>query len=75
VQSVSPGLAGATYNFSNPTLTSLKYSSGSTFSVTLPSTTPAGTYAITIKGVDGGLIRTVNVNLNVEVFNPGWQEF
>lgn len=74
VQSVSPALAGATYNFSDSTLTSSEYSSGSTFSVTLPSTTPAGTYTIIIRGADGGLIRTINVNLNVEVFSPGWME-
>ena len=74
VQSVSPGLSGATYNFSNPTLIPSKYSSGSTFSVTLPSTTLAGIYAITIKGEGSGLVRTVDVRLNVEVFDPGWQE-
>ena len=76
VQSINPALAGATYNFSNPTLTSSQYSTGSTFSVTVPSNTPAGTYTIIIQGRDGGLIRTVtpDLRLNVEVFNPGWQE-
>ena len=74
VQSANPALTGATYNFSNPTLTSSTYSSGSTFNVVLPATTAAGLYTITIKGEDGGLIRTVPVYLNVETFNLGWKE-
>jgi len=74
VESASPNLTGATYHFSDTSLASSKYSKGSAFYVTVPSATPAGLYVITIKGRDGGLIRTATVNLNVESYNPDWRE-
>ncbi|TSD02144.1 MAG: LamG domain-containing protein, partial [Parcubacteria group bacterium Athens0714_24] len=74
VQSISPAIA-YTPNFSNSTLSSSQYASGSTFSITLPASTPAGIYTIVIKGDSGGIVRTVNLTLNVEIFNPNWVEF
>jgi len=73
--SASSDISGATYNFSANPLVSSKYSTGSVFNVKIPSTTTKGPHTITITGVDGGLIRTANVILNVESFNPGWREF
>jgi hypothetical protein len=75
IDSVSPALpAGTVYHFSDTTLTSSEYSNGSQFYVTIPGTTSAGLYTITIKGEGGGLIRTVPVVLNVEAVDPGWIE-
>ncbi|MCX6731541.1 MAG: hypothetical protein NTX55_00960, partial [Candidatus Parcubacteria bacterium] len=74
--SASSDISGATYNFTtNNPLTSSKYSTGSVFNITIPSTTTRGQHTIVIRGADGGLVRTVNVILNVESYNPGWQEF
>lgn len=73
--SASSDISGAIYNFITNPLISSKYSTGSVFSITIPSATTKGPHTITIQGADGGLIRTVNVILNVESYNTGWKEF
>lgn len=72
--SASPALSGAVYNLTPMTLSSGQYSSGSVFKVTVPGTTAPGNYIITINGVDGGLVRTVNVILHVNSTSPEFQE-
>ena len=74
VDSVNPALSGATYNFSDSSLSSPEYSTGTRFSVNVPAGTPSGLYTITIKGDGGGLIRTINVQLNIEAVEPSWIE-
>jgi len=77
VQSVSPSLpAGTTYYFGDSTLTSSEYSTGSQFRVNIGSgITSNGTYTIKIQGIDGGLLNTIDVVLNVQIKQPGWTEF
>jgi|GEM_PF-2576981 len=77
VDTIDPQIQGAVPIFSDNTLSASKYSSGSRFKITIPATTPTGTYTIVIKGVGGGLTRTVtpSLRLNVTVVNPGWEEF
>lgn len=74
VQSVSPLLAGATFNFSDSSLNQNEYLVGSNFSVTIPSNTPPGIYTITVRGVDGGLVRDANIRLNVNTKDPSFRE-
>jgi hypothetical protein len=74
VDSISPALPGAVFNFSDASLTSGEYARGSQFSVTVPSSTPSGIYTITIRGIDGGLVRTLNVKLNVNARDPSFRE-
>ena len=76
VQSVSPSLpTGSTFSFVPTSLTSSQYSSGSQFKVHVgEGLSSSQTYTITIQGQDGGLVRTVDVYLNVQVKTPGWRE-
>ncbi len=74
VTNINPPLSGATYNFSDATLSSSKYSTGSTFSVNVPSDTSSGLYTITVHGQGGGLSDDVTIKLNVESLNPTWKE-
>jgi hypothetical protein len=76
VQSVSPSLpVGSTYYFSDSHLSNPEYSAGSQFKVNIGAGLSASqTYTITIKAVDGGLVRTTNVLLNAQVQNPDWRE-
>lgn len=74
IKSVSPALSGATFNFTDSSLSSSEYSTGTKFSVNVPSGTSSGLYTITIKGEGGELIRTVDVRLNVENVEPKWIE-
>lgn len=64
-----------TYIFSDASLSSSEYSGGSALSVTLAHPVAEGVYAITVQGVDGGYVRTVTVNLTVNTFEPGFEEF
>ena len=80
VQSVSPSLpSGSVVSFSpgggtSQTLNS-PYAGGSDFKVSIgPGLTSSQQYTLTVQGVDGGLINTTDVILNVLVKNPGWQE-
>jgi len=74
VDSINPALSGATFNFADSSLSSAEYSGGTKFSVNVPAGTPSGLYTITIKGDGGGLIRTINVQLNIEAVEPSWIE-
>ncbi len=74
VDSVNPALSGATFNFADSSLSSAEYSGGTKFSVNVPSGFSSGLYTITIKGDGGGLIRTVNIQLNIEAVEPSWIE-
>lgn len=67
-------ISGATDNFSDDTLDSSEYSTGSTFNVNVPGNTAPGSYIITIQG-NGGLIRTVDIELQLNVFDFDWEEF
>ncbi|MEK7503085.1 MAG: hypothetical protein AAB556_01415 [Patescibacteria group bacterium] len=73
-QSVSPALSGASFDFSDSILTSGEYLRGSSFSVTIPASTPSGIYTITIRAANGGLVRNVNVRLNVNTRDPSFRE-
>lgn len=74
VQSVSPALAGAVFNFSDSSLSPSEFLSGSDFSVTVPANTLFGRYDIKLKGVDGGLVTNINVILNVNTKDPSFRE-
>ncbi len=74
-QSISPAMPGVSYNFGDSTLSSSEYSTGSTFRVNVPGSASKGLYIITVRGEDGGLVRTVEIRLNVEELDPGWEEF
>lgn len=74
VQSVNPSLSGSVYNFSKTSLKSGEYSTGLNFSVTVPASTPPGLYTITVEGRDGGLVRTLDVRLNVIAKDPSFKE-
>ena len=74
VQSVSPALSGTKFNFSDSSLTPGEFSTGSDFSVTVPASAPPGLYTITVRGIDGGLVRDVNVRLNVNTKDPSFRE-
>ncbi len=66
--SASPAITGATYAFSvNP----VAASGTSTLTVSTATTTPAGTYVITVTGTGGGLTRTVAVTLIVQATGGG----
>jgi len=80
VQNQSPSLpSGSVVSFSpgggtSQTLNS-PYAGGSDFKVSIgPGLTSSQQYTLTVQGVDGGLINTTDVILNVLVKNPGWQE-
>jgi hypothetical protein len=72
VKSISPALAGASYDFSDSVLTSSEYSTGSVFSITIPATTSSGEYIITIKGDSPSFSRETTIKLNVESYEPPW---
>ncbi|HEY4521517.1 MAG TPA: hypothetical protein VJH05_00020 [Candidatus Paceibacterota bacterium] len=74
VQSVSPAISGATFNFSDASLTPSEFTTGSDFSVTVPASTAPGVYTITVRGADGGFVRDVNVRLNVNTRDPSFRE-
>ncbi|MDP3785183.1 MAG: hypothetical protein Q8R12_03885 [bacterium] len=75
VQSVTPTLpSGTQHIFSDSTLTSSEYSTGSTYHVIVPGTTATGTYSITIAGTGGGLTRTTALTLNVNITSPEFRE-
>lgn len=75
VQSVSPSLSGATYNFSDSALSPAEYSAGSKFSVSVPGSADSGAYTITIKGDGGTFVSTVDVRLNIESFSSDFWDF
>ena len=62
------------FNFSDPSLSSSEYSTGSRLSVTVPADTPSGSYTITVQGSGGGLVRTVPVAVNAEATDPRFRE-
>jgi len=76
VASVSPALPSATtYHFSPSNLNKNKYSSGSQFYVSIGAgLSSSRVYTITLQAADGGLVRTANVLLNVQMRNPDWEE-
>ena len=83
VQSVSPVLSGATFSFSDSSLTPSEFSTGSDFSVTVPASTAPGVYTIKIRGADGGLVRPTrdctsgsdcDIRLNVTIKDPSFRE-
>lgn len=83
VQSVSPALPGARFNFSDSSLTPSEFATGSDFTVTIPSNTAPGVYTIKIQGADGGLVRTTrdctgssdcDIRLNVNTRDPSFRE-
>ena len=68
-------IPGATGNFSDSTLSSAEYSTGSEFSVTVPASASPVLYNITVQGTGGGLPpRSVNVALNVKLRDPDFIE-
>ncbi len=74
---ISTVIPGAKDNFSDSTLSSSEYSSGSTFYATVPAETAPGLYHFTIIG-DGETItgRTIEITLNISSFSsPDWEEF
>lgn len=75
VLSASSAIAGAVYNFSDASLDSSEYAAGSDFWVTVPSGTAAGLYDITVTGTGGGFTTQINVQLNIESFDPDFEEF
>jgi hypothetical protein len=68
-------ITGASYKFSPANTFSCPGGSCSSvsFSVIVPSTTTSGPHTIVVKDSITG--NSVNIILNVEVFNPGWIEF
>ncbi len=66
-------VTGFTYNM-NPATQSSPYSSGSTLVITLPGTTPAGSYTATIQGTGGGLVRTTSLRINSGGVTPEVRE-
>src|SRR3990172_8478165 len=70
-----PELVGATGIFSDDTLSSSEYSTGSTFYVSLPAGVPVGSYTITVRAVDGTIPpRTVTLEITVNVNDPNFKE-
>lgn len=75
VESADPALPeGVEYNFSDSTLDSSEYSSGSEFWVRVPADTTPDNYLLTLKGEGGGLIRNVTVQLSVVLLDPLFRE-
>jgi len=90
VESVTPALLGAVYNFRNNTnsqessgplspsptmvLTSGQFSGGADFWVGVPRESALQTYTIRIKGEGGGKIRFVDVKLNAQILTPDFKE-
>ena len=74
VKSVNPTLNNATYNFSKKSLGPGEYSDGLTFSVTVPPSVAPGLYTIIIEGKNGGLVRNLEVRLNVIAKDPSFKE-
>jgi len=72
--SATSAITGASYNFT-PTVSSSPYSTGIVFNVYTPSTLLSGVYPITVKGIGGGLERTIIVSLNVSTPDPFFKEF
>jgi len=75
VDSVTPSISGATYNFSDAILSSGEYAGGSLFWVTVPFGIIEGDYVVSIKGASGGLSKFLNVTLNIDVVAPNFENF
>ncbi len=75
VTSVTPALSGATFQFSDTTLSTGEYSTGSALSVTVPGSTTSGTHVVNVKGTGGGFDRTVNLVLTINATNPQFENF
>ncbi len=75
VDSVTPLIPGASYNFGDTILSSGEYANGSSFWAMVPAGTLGGAYTISIKGVGGSLSKIVNVNLNVNFIAPSFENF
>lgn len=67
-------ISGAVDYFSDATLTSGEYSSGSEFRINIPRDTALGQYTIVVSGSGGGDVRTINIILNVRVVTPEFKE-
>lgn len=77
VQSVSPSLPSCiSPSFTPNSLTSSQYLTGSQFKVYVGADclTSSQQYTITVQGIDGGIVRTVNVILNAQIASPSWKE-
>ncbi|MBI4118059.1 MAG: hypothetical protein HY455_00775 [Parcubacteria group bacterium] len=65
----------ATYTFGDATLSSSEYNAGSSLTITLNNPISEGIYTITVRGeAAGGLVRTVSIPVEVNVFTPGFEE-
>ena len=70
----SIGGVPVTYTFSDGSLSSGEYTTGSTFSIMSSGTIPAGNHTVTITGIGGGLTRVVNVTLSSSGVDPRFEE-
>lgn len=66
VSYLSPQLSGAKIVLTKESLSNSGYSSGAEFKIIANNPIATGSYLITIQGQSGGLIRTINVILNVD---------
>ncbi|MBI4121071.1 MAG: hypothetical protein HY457_02360 [Parcubacteria group bacterium] len=64
-----------TYTFGDSTLSSNEYNAGSSLTITIPNPISEGIYTVTVRGESaGGLVRTIAIPLEVNVFTPGFEE-
>ncbi len=72
----NPGaIPGAEYHFSDTNLAESEYGTGSRFWVTVPGNALDDQYILILRGDAGGLVRTINVGLNLVVVDPSYHEF
>ncbi|MFA5838803.1 MAG: hypothetical protein WC849_02600 [Candidatus Paceibacterota bacterium] len=75
VSYLPPQLSGANIVLSKGLLSGSHYNSGSEFKIVANNPIATGSYLITLQGESGGLLRTVNVILNVDNKNIKIEEF
>jgi len=75
LENINPAIAGAVGNFSDTILSEEEYSTGSSFSITVPPNTPSGLYTVTIHGETSNLSpRLLVITLNISIRDSGFKE-